>query len=46
MIPLIDFLSAEVLLLPTADTGVEFCMICHLEKLGQLSVDTLTLSRG
>lgn len=39
MIPHIDFLSAEVLLTPTADPGVEFHLIGHLERPGQLSID-------
>lgn len=40
MIPHIDFLSAEALLTPPAHTGVDFCLIGHLEGPGQLSIDS------
>ena len=40
MIPHIDFLSAESLLTPTADTRVQFSLIGHLERAGQLSIDS------
>ncbi len=41
MIPHIDFLSAESLLTHTADAGVEFCLIGHFERPGQLSINTV-----
>lgn len=46
MIPPIDFLSAESLLPPTADTGVEFCLIGHSEGPRQLSIDSADYRGG
>lgn len=40
MTPYIDFLSVEPLLTPTAETEVHFYLIGHLERPGQLSIDS------